>query len=106
MSWDGLVNMSDRIRVLNSNRVYRTVCIEYLLDDRTHRCCFDSCYLACDAILMKIIDMGFCGSIPARGLERSTMAGGIRMSWDGWVNICDRIRVLKNNRAYKTVCIE
>ena len=59
MSWDGFVNMSDRIRVFSTNRVYRTVCIEKLVDDRKHGCCFDSCYLACDAILMKIIDMGF-----------------------------------------------
>ena len=58
MSWDGFVNMSDRIRVLTNNRVYRTVCIEKLVDDRTHCCCFDSCYWACDAILMNIIDMG------------------------------------------------
>ena len=28
MSCDGLVNMSDRIRVFSNNRVYRTVCIE------------------------------------------------------------------------------
>ena len=54
-----LVNMSDRIRVMTKNRVYRTVCIEKLVDDRKHGCCFDSCYLACDAILMKIIEMGF-----------------------------------------------
>ena len=53
------MNMSYRIRVLSNNRVYRTVCIEKLLDDRTHCCCFDSCYLACDDILMKINDMGF-----------------------------------------------
>ena len=59
MSWDGLVNMSYRIRVLTNNRVYRTVCIEKLVDDRTHCCCFDSCYMACDAILMKITDMSF-----------------------------------------------
>ena len=59
MSSGGLVNMSDRIRVFSKNRVYRTVCIEKLVDDRTHCCCFDECYLACDAILMKIIDMGF-----------------------------------------------
>ena len=59
MSSGGLVNMSYRIRVLTNKRVYRTVCIEYLVDDRTHCCCFDSCYLACDAILMNIIDMGF-----------------------------------------------
>ena len=54
-----LVNMSDRIRVLTNNRVYLTVCIEKLVDDRTHCCCFDSCYLVCDDILMNIIDMGF-----------------------------------------------
>ena len=59
MSCGGLVNMSYRIRVLSNNRVYRTVCIEKLVDDRKHGCCFDSCYLACDAILMKIIEMGF-----------------------------------------------
>ena len=58
-SCGGLVNMSYRIRVLSNNRVYRTVCIEKLVDDRKHGCCFDSCYLACDAILMNIIDMGF-----------------------------------------------
>ena len=68
MSWDGLVNMTERIRLLNNNRAYRTVCIEQLLDDREHCCCSDSCYLACDAILRKIIDMGFCRSISARGL--------------------------------------
>ena len=28
MSYDGLVNMSDRIRVFSTNRVYRTVCKE------------------------------------------------------------------------------
>jgi hypothetical protein len=28
MSYDGMVNMSDRIRVFSINRVYRTVCIE------------------------------------------------------------------------------
>ena len=83
MSCGGLVNMSDRIRVLSNNRVYRTVCIEKLVDDRRHGCCFDSCYLACDAILMKIIDKGFRRSISARGLGGSTMAEGIRMSWDG-----------------------
>ena len=27
MSFGGLVNMSERIRVLNNNRVYRTVCL-------------------------------------------------------------------------------
>ena len=59
MSCGGFVNMSDRIRVLTNNRVYRTVCIEKLVDDRTHCCCFDSYYLACDAILMTITDMGF-----------------------------------------------
>ena len=59
MSSGGFVNMSDRIRVLTNNRVYRTVCIEKLVDDRTHCCCFDSCYMACDAILMKLIDMSF-----------------------------------------------
>ena len=59
MSWDGLVNMSYRIRVFSNNRVYRTVCIDKLVDDRKNGCCFDSCYLACDAILMKIIEMGF-----------------------------------------------
>ena len=59
MSCVGLVNMTDCIRVLTNNRVYRTVCIEKLVDDREHGCCFDSCYLACDAILMKIIEMGF-----------------------------------------------
>ena len=59
MPFDGLVNMNDRIRVLSNKRVYKIVCIEYLVDDRTHCCCFDECYLACDAILMKIIDMGY-----------------------------------------------
>ena len=59
MCCGGLVKMSDRILVLTNNRVYRTVCIEKLVHDRTHCYCFDSCYLACDAILMKISDMGF-----------------------------------------------
>ena len=82
MSFDGLVNMNDRIRVLSNKRVYKIVCIE-LIDGREHCCCFDSSYLACDAILMKIIDKGFRRSISARGLGGSTMAEGIRMSWDG-----------------------
>ena len=34
------------------------------------------------------------------------MAGGIRMSWDGLVNMSERICVFSNNRAYRTVCIE
>ena len=34
------------------------------------------------------------------------MAEGIRMSWDGLVNMSDRIRVFSNNRVYRTVCIE
>ena len=59
MSCGGLVNMSYCKRVLSNNRVYRTVCIEKLVADRKHGCCFDSCYLACDSILMKIIDVGF-----------------------------------------------
>ena len=59
MSYDGLVNMSDRIRVLTNKRVYRTVCIKKIVDNRSHCCCFDSCSSACDAILMNIIDMGF-----------------------------------------------
>ena len=55
---------------------------------------------------MKVIDMGFCGSISARILGGSTLAEGIRMSYDGLVNMSDRIRVLTNNHAYRTVCIE
>ena len=58
MSFDDLVNMNDRIRVLSNKRVYKIVCIE-LIDGREHCCCFDSSSLACDAILMKIIDKGF-----------------------------------------------
>ena len=106
MSCGGLVNMSDRIRVFSNNRVYKTVYIEKLADDRTNCCCFDSCYLACDAILMKLIDMGFCRSISTRRLGGSTLAEGIRMSCGGLVNMSDRIRVLTNNRVYRTVCIE
>ena len=34
------------------------------------------------------------------------MAEGIRMSWDGLVNMSDRILVFSNNRVYRTVCIE
>ena len=55
---------------------------------------------------MKIIDMGFCESISARGLGGSTLAGGNRMSWAGLVNMSDRIHVFSNNRVYRTVCIE
>ena len=98
--------MSDRIRVFSNNRVYKTVYIEKLADDRTNCCCFDSCYLACDAVLMKIIDMGFCGSISARGLGGSTLAEGIRMSYDGLVNMNDRLRDFAINRAYGTLCKE
>ena len=64
------------------------------------------CYVACDAILMKIIDIGFCGLISARGLGVSAMTEGIRMSCGGLVNMSDRIHVFSNNRVYKTVCIE
>ena len=45
-------------------------------------------------------------SISARGLGGSTLAEGIRMAWDGLVNMSERIRVLTNNRVYRTVCIE
>ena len=76
---------------MQSSSVYRTGCIDKLVDGRTYCCCFDSCYLACDAVLMKIIDMGFCGSISARGLGGSTLAEGIRMSRDGLVNMSDRL---------------
>ena len=55
---------------------------------------------------MKILDTGFCGSISARELGASTLAEGIRMSWDDLVNMSDRIRVLSNNRVYRTECIE
>ena len=41
----------------------------------------------------EIFDMSFCGSISARGLGGSTLAEGIRMSYDGLVNMSDRIRV-------------
>ena len=34
------------------------------------------------------------------------MAEGIRMSWDGLVNMSERIRVLSNNRVYRTVFLE
>ena len=61
--------------------------VEKLVDDRTHCCCFDSCYLACDDILMKISDMGFCETISARGLRGSSLAEGIEMSCDGLVNM-------------------
>ena len=54
---------------------------------------------------MKLIDMGFCESISARGLGGSTLAKGIRMSYDGLVNMSDRIRVLTNKRVYRTMCI-
>ena len=63
------------------------------------------CYVACDAILMKIIDIGFCGLISARGLGGSAMAEGIRMSCGGLVNVSDRIRVFINKRVYRTVLI-
>ena len=33
------------------------------------------------------------------------MAEGIRMSWDGLVNMSDRISELSNNRAYRTVSL-
>ena len=36
----------------------------------------------------------------------STLAEGIRRSCGGFVNMSDRIRVLTNNRVYRTVCIE
>ena len=54
---------------------------------------------------MKIIDMGFCASISEGGLGGSTLAKGIRMSYNGLVNMSDRIRLLTNKRVYRTVCI-
>ena len=106
MCCGGLVKMSDRILVLTNNRVYRTLCIKRVVNGSIYCCCFDSCYLACDAVLMKIMDMVFRGSISPRRLGGSTLAEGIGMSWDDLVNMSDRIRVLSNNRVYRTECIE
>lgn len=43
---------------------------------------------------------------PDVGLGGSKLAEGIRMSWDGLVNMSDRIHVFSNNRVYRTVCLE